>query len=65
MVLLKTACGLLCNINGSTVQLFDIIFKRVVLLGYTIGVEGIGSQDPSSGLKVISMDLFDNLGTGD
>ena len=43
MVLLKPACGLECNINGSTVQLFDIIFKRVVLLGYTIGVEDIGS----------------------
>ena len=65
MVLLKPACGLLCNINGSTVQLFDIIFKRVVLLGYTIGVEGIGSQDPGSGLKVIRMDLFDDFGTGD
>ena len=65
MVLFKTACGLECNINGSTVQLFDIIFEREVLLGYTIGVEGIGFQDPGSGLKVIRMDLFDHFGTGD
>ena len=62
MVLFKPACGLLCNINGSTVQLFDIIFKRVVLLGYTIGVEGIGCENPGSGLKVIRMDLLDHFG---